>query len=129
MNQALTTLKTELDRRNGLLADIAENQLEVCRDWSYQADVDTSTSWYVPGDGWKEILSDSLFVTFTGTAFVAKDEAGITVALEPVEDGDIESAAYGMAETLEELLPERDIAEEIAEAKAEDALWRLEAIA
>lgn len=126
MNAALTTLKTELDNRSGLITDIVGNRIEICRDWSYQVAVNTSTAWYVPGDEWVEETSEIIAVTYTDTAFVAKNERGITVALEVVEDGDIESAAYSMAETLDELLPTRDIAGEIAEAKAMDMLFRLE---
>lgn len=124
---ALTALKTELDRRNGLLVDIAKNQLELCRDWSYQITVNTAADWFVPGDELVEVLSHSLYVTFNGTAFIAKDEADITVALEVVEDGDIEAAAYSMAETLDDLIPERNIAEEIEEARADSIIFSMEA--
>lgn len=122
----LATLKTELDSREGLLADIAGDRIEVCRDWSYQVDVNIWSGNYVPGDEWVEAVSDSLYITFTGTAFVAKNERGITVALEVVEDGDIEAAAYSMAETIEDLIPTRDIAGEIAEARAESIIFNME---
>ena len=114
----LNIMKAALEKE-GLMAEIHHNAVETCRDWSYASGADTTTSWYNPADDYVEAYSDVIEITHTGTAFIAKDEQGITVAFELIEDGDIEAAAAGMACTIADILPERNIAAEHAEARAD----------
>ena len=114
----LNTLKVALEKE-GLIAEIYNNAVETFRDWSYASGADTTTSWYNPADDIIEAYSDVMAIAFTGTAFIAKDERGITVAFELIEDGDIEAAAAGMACTIADILPERNIAAEREDAYTE----------
>ena len=114
----LNIMKAALEKE-GLIAEIHNNAVEVFRDWSYASGADTTTSWYNPADDIIEAYSDVMAIAVTGTAFIAKDERGITVAFVPIEDGDIEVAAAGMACAIADILPDRDIAAEHAEARAD----------
>lgn len=135
MTTALQTLQAALERE-GLDAYLNGNVVETFRNWSYESGADTATDWYNPADEYVEAYSDTLYITFTGSSFIAKDEQGREVAREEViaeydpaagiTVTDIEYAADAMAATIAEILPARDIAGEIAEAKAENMLFRLE---
>ena len=121
----LQTLQTALQAegfetfRNG-------DTVEAFRDWSYKSGADTTTDWYNPADDYIECYSDTIKITFTGTAFIAVDEFGEEIAIEPVEDS-VEDAAENIAENIAEtiacLLPERDLLEERAETAADAAWW------
>ena len=114
----LNIMKAALEKE-GLIAEIHNNAVDVFRDWSYASGADTTTSWYNPADDIIDVYSDVMTIAMTGTAIIAKDERGITVAFELIEDGDIDAAAAGMACTIAGILPERDIAAERAEARAD----------
>ena len=115
----LNIMKAALEKE-GLMAEINHNAVETCRDWSYASGADTTTSWYNPADDYIEAYSNVMAIAYTGTAFIAKDERGITVAFVLIEDSsDIEAAAEGMACAIADILPERDIAAERAEARAD----------
>ena len=113
----LNIMKAALEKE-GLMAEINHNAVETYRDWSYASGADTTTSWYNPADDYIEAYSNVMAIAYTGTAFIAKDERGITVAFELI-DSDIEAAAEGMACAIADILPERDIAAERAEARAD----------
>ena len=117
MGNELQTLLTAL-RSEGLETFRNGNTVEVFRDWSYKSGADTTTDWYNPADDYIECYSDTIKITFTGTAFIAVDEFGEEIAIEPVEDS-VEDAAENIAETIANLLPERDIAAEREEAYAD----------
>lgn len=127
MDTALKTLQAAL-QAEGLDAYITSGAVETFRDWSYASGTDRTTDWYNPADDYIEAYSDTIRITFTGSAFVA-EESGKAIAREEIvaeydpEAGitaqDIENAAYSIADTVADLLPKRDIAAEREEAYVE----------
>ena len=128
----LQTLQTAL-QAEGLETFRNGDTVEAFRDWSYKSGADSTTDWYNPADDYVEAYSDTIKITFTGTAFIAVDEFGEEIAREEIiaefdpQSGitatDIQSAAENIAETIACLLPERDLLEERAEAAADAAWW------
>lgn len=115
----LSALKVALEKE-GLIAEIHNNAVEVFRNWSYESGANRSTDWYVPADEYVEAYSDTLYITFTGSAFIAAEESGKAIAREEViaeydpeagiTETDIIWAADSLAETISYMLPEREAA-------------------
>lgn len=132
MTTALQQLAAALESYDNMIAEIHGDTVTACRDWSYASGVSTRTSWYMPDDDYIECYSDIIEITFDGAAFIATfagkevareaaepwdDEAGITA-------DDIAAAAENMADTIADILPERDLAAEREEARGEALIER-----